>query len=87
MLLLMFYYLILKSTMSVVNDVKLLGFGANKEFLRCLQCKKVVLLKHEDRTHEQKELRWGHENYILVSWERVRDSMPPRNLEAKFLGP
>ena len=34
---------------------------AKKGFLRHLWYKKVILLKHRDRTHGQKELHWGCE--------------------------
>ena len=32
---------------------------AKKEFLSRLWCKKVIVLKHGDRTRGQKELHWG----------------------------
>ena len=39
---------------------------AKKEFLRHLPCKKVVSLKHWDRTCGQKELPWGHEERPII---------------------
>ena len=39
---------------------------AKKEFLRCLWCKKVILLKHGDRTRGQKELHWGCEEWLVI---------------------
>ena len=47
----------------VSDEEKMLVYGATakKEFLRFLWCKKVVLLKHGDRTCGQKGLHWGHE--------------------------
>ena len=38
---------------------------AKKEFLRCLRCKKVVLLKHGDRTVGRK-LCWGCEEWLII---------------------
>ena len=34
---------------------------ARKEFSRRLWCKKVILVKHGDRTRGQEELRWGRD--------------------------
>jgi len=45
---------------------------AKKEFLRHLCCKKVVLLKHRDRTHGQKELHWGHEEWPIIYFQVAR---------------
>ena len=48
----------------MVSDVKNVGVWegtVKKEFLRCLRCKNVVLLKHRDRTHGQEELHLGCE--------------------------
>ena len=47
----------------VSDEEKMLVYGATakKEFLRFLWCKKVVLLKHGDRTVRQKEPRWDCE--------------------------
>ena len=42
---------------------------AKKEFLRHLWCKKVVLLKHGDRTRGQKELHWGHEEWPIIYFQ------------------
>ena len=48
-------------------EEKMLGFEANeKEFLRCLWCKKVVLLKHGDRPCGQKELHWDQEEWPII---------------------
>lgn len=51
-------------------DVEVLGFGANdEELLRSLSCKKVVLLKHGDRTQGQKEVFWGCEEWQIIYFE------------------
>ena len=42
---------------------------AKKEILRHLWYKKVVLLKHRDRTREQKELHWGHEERHIMHFQ------------------
>ena len=42
---------------------------AKKEFLRLLSCKMVVLLKHGDRTHGQKELHWCSEEQLIIHLE------------------
>ena len=42
---------------------------ANKEFLRHLQCKKVVFLKHGDGTCGQKELHWGAEEWPVINFQ------------------
>ena len=65
---------------------------AKKEFLRHLWCKKVILLKHGDRTRGQKELHWGYgggpADYILSGREEVRDGISLQGiLETKFPGP
>ena len=57
-----------------------LRFGAesraNKEFLRYLWCKKVLLLKHEMGPLGKKELLCGCESgEILSSWLGLRDSI------------
>ena len=39
---------------------------AKKEFLRCLWCKKVVLLKYRNKTHGQKVLHCGHEEWLII---------------------
>ena len=39
---------------------------ARKEFLRPLQCKKVILLKDHDRTHRQEELPQDHEERLVL---------------------
>ena len=51
-----------------LSNMEMLGFGAvKKEFLRSLQYKEVVLLKHKDRTHGQKELYWDCEEQLIIS--------------------
>ena len=42
---------------------------AKKEFSRSLWCKNVILLKHRDRPHGQKEPPWGHEEWLLRYYE------------------
>ena len=42
-----------------------------KEFLRCLGSKKVVLLKHGDGTRGQKELYWDCEEHTLIIYFEV----------------
>ena len=42
---------------------------AQKEFLRCLWCKKVVLLKSRDRTLGQTELRLDHEEWPIIYFQ------------------
>ena len=37
-----------------------------KNSWRCLWCKKVILLKHRNRTRGQKELHWGCEEWLLI---------------------
>ena len=39
---------------------------AKKEFLRHLWGKKVILLKHRDRTRGQKDLHWGDEEGPII---------------------
>ena len=39
---------------------------AKKEFLRCLRCKKMVLLKHMDRTLGQRMLHWGCDRRLII---------------------
>lgn len=47
-------------------DVEILGFGAvKKEFSRCLQCKKVALLKHRQGPWA-KQLLWGCEKPLIL---------------------
>ena len=46
-----------------------LELTVKKKFLRCLWCKKVVLLKHGDGTCEQKELHWGHEEWPIIFFQ------------------
>ena len=64
---------------------------AKKEFLRYLWCKKVILLKHRDRTHGQKELYWGHEEWPITYFQVGKGLGNSVNLsgilEARFLGP
>ena len=42
---------------------------AEKEFLRRLRGKKVVLLKHGVRTHGQNELYWGGEAWPMIYFQ------------------
>ena len=54
---------------------------AKKEFLRRLWCKKVVFLKHGDRTCGQKELHWGLEECPIIYFPVGRGlgiAKPPR---------
>ena len=46
---------------------------AKKEFLRHLWCKKVVLLKHGDRTGGQKEVHWGREEWPIIDFQVGRE--------------
>ena len=57
-----------------------------KEFLRCLQCKKVVLLEHGYRTFGQKELHGGHEEWLIMYFQGgrvLRIAQTPRCFENK----
>lgn len=42
---------------------------AKKEFLRRLRCRKVILLRHQDRTRGQKELPWGCEERLTLAFK------------------
>ena len=47
----------------------LVGWGPEpmaEKFLRHPGCGKMVLLKHRDRTHGQKELPWGCEEWLII---------------------
>lgn len=53
----------------VPHDVgKMLGFeaGSQEEFLSCLRCQKVLLLKSGDRIRGPKELQWGREEWPII---------------------
>ena len=45
--------------------VGFVGSGADGQE-RHLWCKKVILLKHGDRTHGQEELPWDWEEWLII---------------------
>ena len=54
------------------ENVGVLEQTAKKDFLKHLWCKKVVLLKHRDRTHGQKELHQSHEEWLIIYFQVER---------------
>ena len=42
---------------------------AMKEFMKKALVQNVILLKHRDRPHGQKEPPWGHEEWLLRYYE------------------
>ena len=49
----------------------MLGFGANsqKRIPETSLVQKVVLLKHRDKIHGQKELPWGLEEWPIIDFQ------------------
>ena len=60
---------------------------AKKEISRRLWCKKVILLKHGDRTHGQEELPQDHEERLVIYYGvgggKVQGKFPVRFSYAK----
>ena len=74
-----------------IGEVKSLEPMTKKEFLRCLWCKMVVLLKHEDGTPGQEELLpQAREGWLIIYLgvgKGLGIAYSLRSLEARFPGP